>query len=277
MLAWGRNAFSDVELLQNVLTGTCVAVSAANDLSQDCKALQLCGIPPRSGFVAQLIGGLAGSIVVPCALYVADDAYGLGTERLIAPQGQMFATLVDGLLLAAKVPFKPVAVGIGIGVVGVLADFLVSRESIQIPAMAMAVGLYLPASLGMGILVGSLCRFAGEQVRMCTKSSNEAFLRTHESVLAASGLITGSAFLDLCLGIGVLAGFSTEQLSLFTTSGEEGKAPLPEVLQTVLAIIGIAALGAISFFNSLNGIADDTVENGKGGGSLQAGPGASMM
>lgn len=277
MLAWGRNAFSDVELLQNVLTGTCVAVSAANDLSQDCKALQLCGFPPRSGFVAQLIGGLAGSIVVPCALYVADDAYGLGTERLIAPQGQMFATLVDGLLLAAKVPFKPVAVGIGIGVVGVLADFLVSRESIQIPAMAMAVGLYLPASLGMGILVGSLCRFAGEQVRMCTKSSNEAFLRTHESILAASGLITGSAFLDLCLGIGVLAGFSTEQLSLFTTSGEEGKAPLPEVLQTVLAIIGIAALGAISFFNSLNGIADDTVENEREGGSLQAGPGASMM
>ncbi|EOD39879.1 hypothetical protein EMIHUDRAFT_223451 [Emiliania huxleyi CCMP1516] len=97
LLAWGRNAFSDVELLQNVLTGTCVAVSAANDLSQDGKALQLCGIPPRSGFVAQLIGGLAGSIVVPCALYVADDAYGLGTERLIAPQGQMFATLVDGL------------------------------------------------------------------------------------------------------------------------------------------------------------------------------------
>ena len=147
-MAWGRNDLTDVELLRNILTGACVAVSSANDSSQDYKTLQLCGIPPRVGFIAQLIGGLAGTIVVPCALYVADDAYGLGTERLIAPQGQMFATLIDGLLIAGAVPIKPVAVGLAIGVVGVLAEIFASRKGIQIPAMAMAVGLYLPAELG---------------------------------------------------------------------------------------------------------------------------------
>ena len=34
---------------------------------------------------------------------------------------------------------------------------------------------------------------------------------------------------DLCLGISVLAGFSTDQLSLFTTSGEEGKVAIRNV------------------------------------------------
>ena len=37
-----------------------------------------------------------------------------------------------------------------------------------------------------------------------------------------------------------------------------GKVAIPEMLPTLLAIIGIVVLGFISFFNSLNGVADDT-------------------
>mmetsp|Transcript_19738 Transcript_19738/g.50525 ORF Transcript_19738/g.50525 Transcript_19738/m.50525 type:complete len:276 (+) Transcript_19738:2-829(+) len=234
------------------------AVSSANDASQDYKTLQLLGLPPRHGFLAQLIGGLSGCFVVPCALYTANEAYSLGTMRLIAPQGQMFATLVDGLLISRSIPVVPVCVGLAIGGVAVAADVLVSRHGMRAPALALAVGTYLPAELGAGILVGAMCRLVGERVRQQRLGKVQ---RTHESILAAAGLITGSAFADLVLGLVALSGFELSSLQIFTASGETGKIAIPAFLQMALSMGGLACVGAILFYNSLHGVADTSAEN----------------
>ena len=52
--------------------------------------------------------------------------------------------------------------------------------------MALAVGIYLPAYLGIGILIGSLCRYFGERARETDTGRRE---RTHEGILAAAAQI----------------------------------------------------------------------------------------
>ncbi len=238
----GRESIDDVLLLTPLLVGACVAVCTANDASQDYKTMQLCGVRVQDGFLAQFLGLMAGSIVVPIVLYIAHEAYTLGSNELSAPQGKMFATLIDGLLLTdAPLPWWPIAWGLGIGVGAVLMEIIGSRKGIQLPSMALAVGIYLPPYLGVGILIGALFRWLAEGRR---KQSNE-------SILAAAGLITGAALLELILGsliVGAEASssfnFVLDDLLIFDD--------VAAMTRNVAGIVGIAILGGILWMNSKN-------------------------
>lgn len=233
-LAVGRHELEDVQLLAPLLVGACVAVCAANDSSQDYKTLQLCGIRVQEGFLAHFLGLVAGALVVPVALYVAHEAYVLGSDDLRAPQGTMFATLIDGLLLERNVPIRPILIGLVLGVFAVGMQVVAARGRIQLPAMALAVGIYLPATLGVGILIGALSRWWGE--RGLARQNNE-------SILAAAGLITGAAALQLVLGVLIMTrpGFSPASLAL-------GR--FPPALTTAVSLLGILALALLLYVNS---------------------------
>jgi len=246
-LGVGRQSVDDVPLLMALLVGACVAVCTANDSSQDYKTLQLCGVAPREGFKAQLIGLIVGCVIVPLSLYVAHEAYGLGTNELTAPQGQMFATLVDGLLLQEALPWSPIILGLLVGGVAVGMEVIAGKRGLQLPSMALAVGIYLPPYLGIGILIGSMFRYFGERAREKATGNRE---RTNEGILAAAGLITGAAALDLLLGVAVLFGFDLSSLSLFSTEGGEGTIAIPGTVTTVTALLGIGFLGWILYRNA---------------------------
>ncbi len=234
-LATGRTEIKDVMILTPLLVGACVAVCAANDSSQDYKTMQYCKVRVQDGFRAQLLGLLAGAIVVPIVLYVAHNAYTLGSPDLNAPQGKMFATLINGLLLESQLPWYPIYVGLGIGIAAVVLDIIASKRGVQLPSMALAVGIYLPPFLGIGILVGAAFRWFGE--RGTGKQRGE-------SILAAAGLITGAAALELILGTMILGGFDLKSLEFFQATG---------VAANVAALVGIAALGILLWHNSKPG------------------------
>ncbi|MDP6368538.1 MAG: OPT/YSL family transporter [Planctomycetota bacterium] len=234
-LALGRHTVDDVALLTPLLVGACVAVCAANDSSQDYKTLQLCGVRVQDGFLAQLLGTLAGCLVVPVVVYVAHEAYTLGSPELIAPQGQMFATLVEGLLLESRLPWAPIQVGLLVGLGAVAMEVLGAKRGLMLPSMALAVGIYLPAFIGLGILVGAGAR------RLAEGPSKAGQGATHESILTSAGMITGAAAFELLLGLGILFGFRQEALELFHPSG---------LTADLLAWLGISALALILFINS---------------------------
>ncbi len=233
-LAVGRREIDDVLLLTPLLVGACVAVCTANDSSQDYKTLQLCGVRVQDGFLAQILGLLGGAIVVPFAVFIAHETSTLGSEDLIAPQGKMFATLIDGLLLQESLPWTPILIGAVLGLFAVGMEIVATARKHQLPSMALAVGIYLPAYLGVGILIGALFRWFGE------RGSDS---QRNESILAAAGLITGAAALELVLGILIFAwpGFTPDSLAL---SG------VPGFVSTGLALLGIAVLGGLLLANS---------------------------
>jgi uncharacterized oligopeptide transporter (OPT) family protein len=190
----GRRSIEDVALLTPLLVAACVAVCTANDSSQDYKTMQFCGVPVRRGFLAQMLGLMVGSIVVPTVLYVSHEAYLLGSPDLAAPQGTLFATLIEALLLESQLPLAPIGVGLALGVVAVGIEIYGDRNGVLLPSMALAVGIYLPPFLGFGMLIGALARRAGEGKGR----------RVPEGILAAAGLITGAALFELVFGIAIL-------------------------------------------------------------------------
>ncbi len=227
-LALGRRSLDDALLLTPLLVAACVAVVAANDSSQDFKTLELCGMRVQAGFAAQAAGLATGCLVVPAALSIAHRAYVLGSDELSAPQGKMYATLLDGLLLRSELPWAPILGGALVGLGAVALDVAARRRGRHLPAMALAVGIYLPAVLGTGILLGALARRAAEGRRA----------QTSESVLTAAGLITGAAALELLLGAALVLvpGFDAGQLVRLAPAAW---------LRDALGLAGIAALAAL--------------------------------
>lgn len=243
-LAVGHKTIDDVLVLTPLLVGACVAVCTANDSSQDYKTLQLCGVRVQDGFLAQLLGLIGGCIVVPVVVWFAHKVYTLGSDQLPAPQGKMFATLVDGLLLQSALPWGPILIGLAIGALAVFVDITASKRGVQLPSMALAVGIYLPAEIGIGILIGATCRWWAERGRK----------QTSESILAAAGLITGAAILELLLGVLIVSNkhFDPDKslkLGMFEHFGA-GK--------DVVCVLGIIALGYLLYYNSRRKSANGT-------------------
>jgi len=210
-----------------------VAVSSANDASQDYKTLQLGDIPPREGFLAQILGLCVGAVFVPLSFAFAHSAFGMGTSELVAPQGELFATIIRGILIDQKIPWYPVFIGVFIGVVAVIIEIVAARNNKVLPAMAFAVGLYLPPDLGVAIIFGAGCRYFGERAY---ERDNGKAERTYESILSAAGMITGAAIYKLIIGIAVLFGVSPSGLHWgLWGSGADG-APLPDCKVIGLAV-----------------------------------------
>jgi len=245
------SAISPIESVTGIsymLVTGCVAVSAANDASQDYKTLQLGGIAPREGFLAQILGLIGGAFMVPLSYTLAHNAYGLGTDALPAPQGQLFAIIIEGILIDQTIPWYPVIIGLVIGCIAVSIELAASARGLMLPAMAFAVGLYLPPQLGLGILWGAGFRYLGERLHTADTGKEE---RTYESVLAAAGMITGAAFLDLIVGILVVGGVSPEDLDLEVVSST-GK--------YVTSTFGILFLGWLLYTNARFGVPEATAQ-----------------
>lgn len=216
-LAVGLEGMTGVAFLVPIVVATCVAICAANDTSQDYKTLQLNGLPVRDGFVGQLLGLLGGALVVPLVLGVAHAGSmqaaahtgavgGLGSADLAVPQAGFFSTVLDSLFLAGEIPWGPIGAGAVLGLLAVALEIAGKFRGLILSSLAFAVGIYLPAEIGTGILIGALARF------LATRRIGSS---THGGILTAAGLITGYAFaallhglLIIALGAGTVAGWA---------------------------------------------------------------------
>ncbi len=215
-LGVGMEGMDGVVFLVPIVVAACVAICAANDSSQDYKTMQLNGIKVTDGFKGQLIGLIAGSVAVPLTLWVADEAFVLGSPDLPVPQASFFGTVLGSLFLEADIPWGPVMAGAALGLLAVVIEAIGKRKGLILSSLAFAVGIYLPSVIGTGILLGALARFlATFKVRAST----------HEGILVAAGLITGDALAALLLGVLIIGGVD-----------EAGLGPLmPEAAAAALA------------------------------------------
>ncbi|MFT7461882.1 MAG: putative OPT family oligopeptide transporter [Pseudohongiellaceae bacterium] len=202
-LAIGLTGIAGIVLLVPIVVAACVAICAANDSSQDYKTMQLNGMAVKDGFVGQLLGLLAGAVVVPLTLWLAHEAniesggVGLGDAALPAPQASFFATVLQSLFLEGETPWGPVKVGALLGLLAVGLERFGKSRGLILSSLAFAVGIYLPSYIGTGILIGALARYV---------ATFKISASTHSGILTAAGLITGDAFASLILGIAIIAG-----------------------------------------------------------------------
>jgi len=165
----------------------CIAAAIAGDTSQDLKTGFLLGATPRSQQIGEFIGVLTSAIVIGWVVLRLHQGIGIGSGELPAPQATLMSLVVKGVL-TQELPW-------GLVMIGVFLAALV--EVIGIPSLPFAVGVYLPLSLTTPILIGGGIRALVE------RRSSQASLkeRRERGVLYASGMIAGSAFVGMGMGL----------------------------------------------------------------------------
>lgn len=164
--------------------GTVVAIAAsiAGDTSQDLKTGFLLGATPRYQQIGQLLGVLTSAAFVCLAVLLLGRVYGFGTEEIPAPQATLMKLVIEGVL-DQTLPWGLVAIGVGITVVAALC---------RLPALAFAVGVYLPVAAMVPIFLGGL-------LRLWTDRRRNAAARADHGVLLGSGLVAGEGL----IGVGI--------------------------------------------------------------------------
>jgi putative OPT family oligopeptide transporter len=189
--------------------GAVVAISAsiAGDTSQDLKTGYLLGATPRYQQIGQLLGVLTSAAFVCLAVLLLGRAYGFGTEEIPAPQATLMKLVIEGVL-DQTLPWT--LVGIGAAITLVAAAF-------RLPALAFAVGVYLPVAAMVPIFLGGMIRWG-------TDRGKNAQARADQGVLLGSGLVGGEGLVGLVIaGVAVYlgrapAGFGTDWAGSFATA-----------------------------------------------------------
>lgn len=172
--------------------GTVVAISAsiAGDTSQDLKTGYLLGATPRYQQIGQLLGVLTSATFVCLAVLMLGRVYGFGTEEIPAPQATLMKLVIEGVL-DRTLPWGLVAIGVGITVVAAL---------LRLPALAFAVGVYLPVAAMVPIFLGGL-------LRLWVDRSKNAQASADHGVLVGSGLVAGEGLVGVAIaGIALAIG-----------------------------------------------------------------------
>jgi uncharacterized oligopeptide transporter (OPT) family protein len=124
-------------------------------------------------------------------------------EPFAAPQPQLFALLIEGIL-GGELEW-------GLVVIGVL--IALAMELAGVSALPFAVGMYLPLSASSPIFVGGMLRWLSDRLR--GKSASEAESETSPGVLLSSGYIAGGTLCGLIIAFFVfLPGAFNDALNL---------------------------------------------------------------
>ena len=160
---------------------TCVAMSQATDLMLDLKTGYLVGATPRMQQMGQFIGAWLGPIVVIGLIFVLQEAYTLGSERLPAPQGQALASMVEGIM-GGDVPTQKYMAG---AVLGGLLSAVIGGLGITV-----GLGFYLPFNIVLTYSLGTLFRELSDRYKGKSWSENVG-------IPIAAGLIVGEALIGV--------------------------------------------------------------------------------
>ena len=139
-------------VISSIMVGAaaCVAMAQATDLMLDMKTGYLVGASPKMQGYGQFLGTWLGPVVVMAMIFILHKAYGLGSERLPAPQGQALASMIQGIL-GGDVPLQKYIAGAGLGA-------LLSASGIAGLGIQVGLGFYLPFNIVLTYTIGTLLR-----------------------------------------------------------------------------------------------------------------------
>jgi len=182
-----------------------VAAIANNNL-QDLKTGQLVDATPWKQQVALVIGVVAGALVIPPVLDLMNHTYGFAgapgadpRRALPAPQAGLISSLAQGVI-AADIDWSLIGIGAFIGVGIVFLDEILGRTTkhMRVPPLAVGLGIYLPTSSTLMIVVGAVAGWFYDRRADRTPRPGAA---KQLGVLLASGLIVGEGIIAVVISL----------------------------------------------------------------------------
>jgi putative OPT family oligopeptide transporter len=198
VLGWTEKIFLLMSLTSVAFIS--VAICLASATSQDLKTGYLLGATPAKLQIAEMIGLILPALVMGSILHLLNQAYGLGSIDLPAPQATLLSFIANGIL-RGDLPYIFVMIGIFLGLILAI---------LRLPILPFAIGLYLPLDLSTTIMLGGL-------VHALIKKLGSA---SQKGVLAASGLVAGDACMGVLIALlSILGLLPNNQISIINETG----------------------------------------------------------
>ncbi|MGH8461151.1 MAG: OPT family oligopeptide transporter [Stenotrophobium sp.] len=180
-----------------------VATIANNNL-QDLKTGQLVDATPWKQQVALIVGVLAGAVIIPPILDLLNKAYGFAgmpgvdpARALAAPQAALISALAQGVI-QNNLDWSLIGLGAAIGGGIIVLDEILGRSGkpARLPPLAVGLGIYLPTSTVLMIVVGAVAGWVYDR-RAERAAKPEAVKQL--GVLLASGMIVGESLIGVVI------------------------------------------------------------------------------
>ena len=174
----------------------CTALAVAGAFITDLKIGYWLGSTPRKQEQWKFLGTLVSAATVGGVMMLLNETYGFTTGQLAAPQANAMAAVIDPLMNGVGAPWLLYAIGAVLAVV--LTYF-------KVPALAFALGMFIPIELNIPLLVGGAVNW---YVTTRSKNEEENKARGEKGTLIASGFIAGGALMGVLSALLRFGGFN---------------------------------------------------------------------
>ena len=174
----------------------CTALSMAGGFITDLKIGYWLGTTPAKQQTWKFLGTLVSAATVGGVIMILNKTYGFTSGALAAPQANAMAEVIDPLMNGVGAPWM--LYGIGAVLALVLTYF-------NIPALAFALGMFIPLELNLPLLVGGAINWYVTTRSKDEKINNE---RGEKGTLLASGFIAVGALMGVVSAAMRFGGFN---------------------------------------------------------------------
>lgn len=163
----------------------CTALSMAGGFITDLKIGYWLGTTPAKQETWKFLGTIVSAATVGGVMIILNKTYGFSSGQLAAPQANAMAAVIEPLMNGVGAPWILYGIGAVLAIVLTLCG---------IPALAFALGMFIPLELNIPLLVGGAINWY-----VTTRSNDDAINseRREKGTLLASGFIAGGALMGV--------------------------------------------------------------------------------
>ena len=199
MAAVGLNG-SEGMLAALIMGGVvCTALSMAGCFITDLKIGYWLGTTPKKQQQWKFLGTLVSAATVGGVMMLLNQTYGFDPNQeghLVAPQANAMAAVIEPMMNGAGAPWLLYGIGALLAIV---------LTWMKVPALAFALGMFIPLELNVPLLVGGAVNWF-VTTRSKDKAVNER--RGEKGTLIASGFIAGGALMGVVSALLRFGGFN---------------------------------------------------------------------
>lgn len=173
----------------------CTALSMAGGFITDLKIGYWIGTTPMKQEKWKFLGTFVSAATVAGVMMILNQTYGfVGENALVAPQANAMAAVIKPLMEGGATPWMLYFAGAALALI---------LTMIGVPALAFALGMFIPLDLNTPLLIGGLVSWY-----VSTRSKDEQVnkVRRERGTLIASGFIAGGALMGVVSAVLKYAG-----------------------------------------------------------------------
>ena len=209
----------------------CTALSVAGAFITDLKVGYWIGTTPKNQESWKFLGVLVAAATVGGVMMILNQTYGFtGENALVAPQANAMAAVIEPMMNGGNAPWLLCGLGAVIAIILTLC---------KVPALAFALGMFIPIDLNLPLLIGGGVSWIVSNMSK-DKKVNEA--RNEKGTLIASGFIAGGALMGV---VSAVLKFANVDLMIPADSLWAKYWAEPISILPYMAIIGFMILASI--------------------------------